>query len=273
MKLQSSIRRNASLEKANRLLLAFSEASPELGVMDLARRVGLNKSTVSRFVATLHELGLLERVDHGRKYRLGLRVFELGTLAARHRPLYAHAEPAVEKLATQLRETVTLGVLMGRDLVFLHRAERSAEPCAATLGRRYPANCSASGKALLAFLPADERTAYLASRLARRTESSIVASRALERELVTVSDTGYAVDHQEFMVGVRSIAVAIHDRSGAAVAAIAVSGSARRITPANVPAIAASLQRVAGEVSRRLGHRQPVRVRPPAMLSGASAVG
>ena len=140
MKRQSSIRRNASLEKANRLLLAFSEASPELGVMDLARRVGLNKSTVSRFVATLHELGLLERVDHGRKYRLGLRVFELGTLAARHRPLYEHAEPVVERLATQLRETVTLAVLLGRDLVFLHKAERGLEACPATLGRRYPAN-------------------------------------------------------------------------------------------------------------------------------------
>jgi DNA-binding IclR family transcriptional regulator len=273
MKLQSSIRRNASLEKANRLLLAFSEASPELGVMDLARRVGLNKSTVSRFVATLHELGLLERVDHGRKYRLGLRVFELGTLAARHRPLFAHAEPAVEKLATQLRETVTLGVLMGSDLVFLHKAERGAEPCAAALGRRYPANCSASGKALLATLPDAERADYLVGRLARRTESSIVGARALEREIAAVGEAGYAVDNQEFMVGVRSIAVAIHDRTGRAVAAIGVSGSARRITPANVPAIASNLHRVAGEVSRRLGHRSPVRVRPPAMLSGASAVG
>lgn len=273
MKLQSSIRRNASLEKANRLLLAFSEATPELGVMDLARRVGLNKSTVSRFVATLHELGLLERVDHGRKYRLGLRVFELGTLAARHRPLYAHAEQAVEKLAAQLRETVTLGVLLDRDLVFLHKAERGAEACAAALGRRYPANCSASGKALLASLPEAERSEYLGARLARRTDSSIVGVRALERELQSVAELGYAVDNQELMVGIRSVAVAIHDRSGAAVAAIAVSGAARRITPANVPAIAANLQRVAGDVSRRLGHRSPVRVRPPALLSGASAVG
>lgn len=273
MKRQSSIRRNASLEKANRLLLAFSEATPELGVMDLARRVGLNKSTVSRFVATMHELGLLERVDHGRKYRLGLRVFELGTLAARHRPLYVHAEPAIEKLAAQLRETVTLAVLLGRDLVFMHKAERGLESCAAALGRRYPANCSASGKALIAHLPEIERTEYLATRLARRTESSIIVGRALERDLASVHDLGYAVDSQEFMVGVRSIAVPIHDRSGAAVAALAVSGSARRITTASVPSVATNLRRVALEVSRRLGHRPPVRVRPPAMLSDASAVG
>lgn len=273
MNRQSSIRRNASLEKANRLLLAFSEATPELGVMDLARRVGLNKSTVSRFVATLHELGLLERVDHGRKYRLGLRVFELGTLAARHRPLYAQAEPAVEKLAAQLRETVTLAVLLGRDLVFLHKADRGIDATSAALGRRYPAHCSASGKALLGLLPADERAQYLASRLVRRTESSIVVPRILERELEMATEQGYAVDHQEFMVGVRSIAVAIHDRTGAAVASIGVSGAARRITPANVPTLAAQLQRVASDVSRRLGHRPPVRVRPPAMLSDASAVG
>jgi len=273
MKRQSSIRRNASLEKANRLLLAFSEASPELGVMDLARRVGLNKSTVSRFVATMHELGLLERVDHGRKYRLGLRVFELGSLAARHRPLFEHAEPAVEKLATQLRETVTLGVLLGRDLVFLHKAERGIEACAAGLGRRYPANCSASGKLLLGLLPEKERAEVLAGRLARRTENSIVVARSLERELASVLDLGYAVDSQEFLVGIRSVAVAIHDRSGAAVAALSVTGAVRRITTANVPALVATLRRVAAEVSRRLGHRPPVRVRAPALMSDASAVG
>ncbi|MBM4245485.1 MAG: IclR family transcriptional regulator [Deltaproteobacteria bacterium] len=273
MNRQPSIRRNASLEKANRLLLAFAEATPELGVMDLARRVGLNKSTVSRFVATMLELGLLERVDHGRKYRLGLRVFELGSLAARHRPLYAQAEPAVEKLAAQLRETVTLAVLLGSDLVFLHKADRGVDGASAALGRRYPAHCSASGKALLGLLPAAERAEYLGSRLARRTESSIVVPRVLERELAVSAEQGFAVDHQEFMVGVRSIAVPIHDRSGAAVAAIGVSGAARRITPANVPAIVAPLQRVAAEVSRRLGHRPLVRVRPPAMLSDATAVG
>jgi DNA-binding IclR family transcriptional regulator len=273
MKRSSSVRRNASLEKANRLLLAFSEASPELGVMDLARRVGLNKSTVSRFVATLHELGLLERVDHGRKYRLGIRVFELGTLAARHRPLFEHAEPAIEKLAAQLRETVTLAVLLGNDLVFLHKSERGLEPCAATLGRRYPASCSASGKMLLAHLPERERVEYLGGRLARRTESSIVVGRALERELASAVDLGHAVDSQEMMVGVRSVAVAIHDRSGAAVAALGVSGPVRRVTLANVPALATALRRTATDVSRRLGHRPPVRVRPPSLLSDASAVG
>ncbi|HEY8515349.1 MAG TPA: IclR family transcriptional regulator [Candidatus Binatia bacterium] len=268
----STVRRNASLEKANRLLLAFSEATPELGVMELARRVGLNKSTVSRFVATMHELGILERVENSRKFRLGLRVFELGTLAARHRPLFAHAEQAVEKLAAQLHETVSLAVLLGHDLVFLHKAERGVEPLPAVLGRRYPAHCSASGKVLLAHLPEEERAAVIGGRLVRRTENSIVVPRMLERELTTVREQGYAVDHQEFAIGVRSVAVTIHDRSGAAVAAIAVSGMARRITTASVPALAAHLRRHAQDVSRRLGHRPVVRVQPP-MLSGASAVG
>jgi DNA-binding IclR family transcriptional regulator len=269
----SSVRRNASLEKANRLLLAFSEAAPELGVMDLARRVGLNKSTVSRFVATLHELGLLERVEHGRKFRLGLRVFELGTLAARHRPLFVHAEQAVDKLALQLRETVTLGVLLGHDLVFLHKAERGAEPFVAALGRRYPANCCASGKVLLALAPESERQAALATRLGRRTESSIVAAAALERELATISDAGYASDHQEFLMGVRSVAVPVLDRRGAPIAALAVSGAARRITAATVPTLATALRRSAAEVSRRLGYRPPVRLRESSVLPGASAVG
>ncbi|MEW6272521.1 MAG: IclR family transcriptional regulator [Thermodesulfobacteriota bacterium] len=272
MKRPSTVRRNASLEKANRLLLAFSEATPELGVMDLARRVGLNKSTVSRFVATMHELGLLERVEHGRKFRLGLRVFELGTLAARHRPLFAHAEQAVEKLAAQLHETVTVSVLLGHDLVFLHKADRGAEPLPAAIGRRYPAHCSASGKILLALLPEAERSAFLGGRLARRTENSIVVARTLERELTAAREQGFAVDHQEFAVGTRSVAVPIHDRSGAAVAALAVTGSARRITIATVPALTANLRRLAQDVSRRLGHRPLVRLQP-ALLSDVTAFG
>lgn len=269
----SSVRRNASLEKANRLLLAFSEATPELGVMDLARRVGLNKSTVSRFVATLHELGLLERVEQGRKFRLGLRVFELGTLAARHRPLFVHGEQAVEKIALQVRETGTLGVLLGHDLVFLHKAERGAEPLPATIGRRYPAHCSASGKLLLALAPESLRREVLAGRLARRTESSIVTAAALERELAAIAETGYAVDAQEFTMGVRSVAVPIHDRRGVPVAALAVSGATRRITPASVPALVAALRRSAAEVSRRLGYRAPLRLREPRPLPDATAVG
>jgi DNA-binding IclR family transcriptional regulator len=270
----SSVRRNASLEKANRLLLAFSETAPELGVMDLARLVGLNKSTVSRFVATLHELGLLERVEHGRKFRLGLRVFELGTLAARHRPLFVHAEQSVEKLALQLRETVTLAVLIGNDLVFLHKAERGPEPFPAALGRRHPASCSASGKLLLALAPEGARAAALVPPLARRTESSIVAPAALARELAAAADEGFATDHQELVVGVRSIAVPVLDRRGVPVAALGVSGSARRVTQANVPALVLALRRSAAEVSRRLGYRAPLRLREPSSaLPGATAVG
>ncbi len=269
----SSIRRNASLEKANRLLLAFSEATPELGVMDLARRVGLNKSTVSRFVATLHELGLLERVEQGRKFRLGLRVFELGTLAARHRPLFVHAEQAVERLALQVRETGTLGVLLGHDLVFLQKADRGAEQLPAAIGRRYPANCSASGKLLLALAPEDVRKEVLAGTLARRTESSIVARAVLERELAAIAENGYAVDSQEFVTGVRSVAVPIHDRRGVPIAALAVSGSVRRITPASVPALVTALRRSAADISRRLGYRPSLRLREPGPVPGATAVG
>ena len=72
MKLHAPPNRNASLEKASRILFAFDEETSQLGVMDIARRVGLNKSTVSRFVASLTELGLLERVEGGRKVRLSL---------------------------------------------------------------------------------------------------------------------------------------------------------------------------------------------------------
>jgi DNA-binding IclR family transcriptional regulator len=246
---------NASLAKANRLLLAFNEAEPELGVMDLVRRVGLNKSTVSRFASSLHQLGLLERTDNGKKYRLALRMFELGTLAARQRPVFAHAERVLEPLAESLGATAALAILQDRDVVFVEKAEaRPRSPI--VLGRRYPATCSAAGKAVLATLDGAKLDAFLTLPLPKLSEWSVSSPERLLEQLGAVRAEGYAVDHQELFPGQRSVAVAVLDRSGCAVGALAVLGPARA-GQAAVPAIGLALRRAAADVSRRLGYRVP----------------
>ena len=247
---------NASLAKANRLLLAFSDDEPELGVMDLVRRVGLNKSTVSRFASSLHQLGLLERTDNGKKYRLALRMFELGTLAARQRPIFAHAERLLEPLAENLGATAALAVLVDREVVFVDKAEgRPRSPI--VLGRRYPATCCAAGKAILATLEPAQIDAFLTSPLPQSTEHSLATPEALLEQLAASRPDGVAVDQQELFASQCAVAVAVLDRGGRAVGALTVTGPSGRVSEASLPAISLALRRAAADVSRRLGYRLP----------------
>ena len=137
MKLHSTPNRNASLAKANLVLEAFTEETPELGVMDLARRVGLNKSTASRFVSTLVQLGLLERTESGRKLRLSLRLFEIGMLAARNRPLVIEAKPLLRKLLEETGETVWLGLPLAGQVTFVAVLEAAGDSARIEPGRAY----------------------------------------------------------------------------------------------------------------------------------------
>ena len=137
MKLHSTPNRNASLAKANLVLEAFTEETPELGVMDLARRVGLNKSTASRFVSTLVQLGLLERTESGRKLRLSLRLFEIGMLAARNRPVVAEATPLLRQLLDETGQTAWLGLPVGGRVTFVSVLEPAGNPSRIEQGRVY----------------------------------------------------------------------------------------------------------------------------------------
>lgn len=233
MKLHTTTNRNASLEKASRVLAAFSEETPELGVMDLARRVGLNKSTASRFVSTLTQLGLLERTEGGRKVRLSLRLFELGMRAARNRPLVAEAQPILQRLGEQSRETAWLATPADGDIVFVSRLAGSREAMMIETGRRYPGSEGAVGRLFSGSLPSND------------------AAEATPKLVDHVPDV--AVDHGELIAGVTFIAGAVFDRTGRVVGGIGVACAADRAARVAVAGHVPLVRRASTEVSRRLG--------------------
>lgn len=250
MKPRSPSNRNASLEKAHRLLLAFTPDSPELGVMDLARRVGLNKSTVSRFVATLTQVGLLERVEGTKKIRLGLRVFELGMIAVEQHPLVQRAGPILERLSGQVRETVTLFAPVGDGVLALERRDGTSRLARPAPGERYPIPSTAAGMVMLS---GDEARAIAA--IGADGGSSCGA------EIERVRAMGFASVAGDPEPELHSLASPVRDRTGAIVAAIGVTASRSRM-PAAIPVLSAPLCRAAADLSRRLGfHRgdPPVR--------------
>ncbi len=250
MKLHTTTNRNASLEKASRVLSAFSEETPELGVMDLARRVGLNKSTASRFVSTLTQLGLLERTEGGRKVRLSLRLFELGMRAARNRPLVAEAQAILHRLCDQSRETVWLATPADGDVVFVSRLAGSREGSVIETGRRYPGTAGAIGRLFAASAPA--------------TDEAEPTPKLVERV------TDVTVDHGDLIDGVSFIAGAVFDRTGRVVGAVGVACTSDRAARVAVPGHVPLVRRASTELSRRLGFLRTAEIPPSDSRIGPS---
>ncbi len=235
----SSSNRNASLEKASRVLAAFSEETPELGVMDLARRVGLNKSTASRFVSTLTQLGLLERTEGGRKVRLSLRLFELGMRAARHRPLVIEAQPILQRLTKDSGETAWLATPVEADVVFVSICVARPDACVVETGRRYPAEGGALGRLFEAVRSHELREVQTPPKMLDGSPD-------------------VAVDHGEFLRGTTFVAGAVVDRTGRTVGSVGIARQERRNGPTLVPSQVPLVRHAAADLSRRLGFLRTV---------------
>jgi len=259
---------NASFKKAARLLLAFTDETPELGVMELSRRVGLNKSTASRFVATLLNLGFLERVEQGSKYRLGTRLFELGMLAVRRRPIVGAAESLLDSLARQNRDTAMLAVAAQGHVMFIQKFDFAQQPSPIVVGQPYPLHCSASGKVILSGLDDAVLAEVLRAPLAKRTERTILSPMRLRDQIAMIRESGYASDHEELELGVANVAAPVYDRNAEVVAAVALSLPCQRVSQASLPSLARGVIDTAMTLSQRLGYRAAITVRFPSDRRG-----
>jgi IclR family acetate operon transcriptional repressor len=252
-----------AIERAVAILNAFSAEEPELGVTDLAERLSLHKSTVHRFLVNLEAAGFVERDRHTSRYRLGLRIFELGGLVLQRMNLWDEALPFLEGLVHDTGETGHLAVLDGGEAVYVEKVEaRRSLRIPSAIGRGYPAHATSLGKVLLAHLDADAVAAIVAERgLPRCAPRTITDAGALREELERVRTAGYAVDDEEYEEGLRCIGAPIVGYTGQVVAAIGIGGPVTRVTPERVDALSQLVMSAAASLSRRMG----------AELSGAYA--
>jgi IclR family KDG regulon transcriptional repressor len=247
-----------AIERAVSILNAFSPEDPELGVTELAERLGLHKSTVHRFMVNLDAAGLVERNPRTGRYRLGLRIFELGGLVMQQMNLWDEALPFLEGLVHDTGETGHLAVLDGGEAIYIERVEaRRALRVPSAIGRGYPAHATNLGKVLLADLSRERVEAIVAERgLAAYTPHTITDLPRLEAELERIRALGYAVDNEEYDEGLRCIGAPVRDHSGHVVAALGIGGPVTRITPDRVDPLAELVMTAARGLSRRLGaHR------------------
>jgi DNA-binding IclR family transcriptional regulator len=203
-------------------------ADPELHLSELARRVGVAKSTAHRTCAVLTQRGLLDHTPSG-AYRLGLRFVELGQLATERTAVRDQALPLLVELRNTIEETVQIGVPAGADVVYVERVEGRHALRYAANSRRSPIHRSSAGKALAAFNPAMVE-ARLAAGLPPSTGYTIVVPELLVAELARVRERGYARSVDETELGMSSLAVPVRaPGQDAVVAAISMVGPTARV--------------------------------------------
>jgi IclR family transcriptional regulator, pca regulon regulatory protein len=215
-----------SLERGLAILAAFTPDRPALGISELAQRLGLTRSTTHRYVATLARLGYLNQDESTRKYRLGIRALDLGFAVLGSLELREIAAPHLQRLTATTGHTSNLAIRDDTDVILIDRIRGRPGryhhlEFTLHIGSRIPSYCSATGKALLAFLPQPDLNDLLDHiEFLPRGPRSVGSRAALVTELGQVRRTGIAINDEELESGLRSIAAPIRSRAGAVVAAV-----------------------------------------------------
>ncbi|HET7495268.1 MAG TPA: IclR family transcriptional regulator [Candidatus Limnocylindrales bacterium] len=260
-----------SVDRAAALLLALGDSQGEAGVTELARRLGLHKSTASRLLATLQRRGLVEQDDETGKYRLGLVVIRLAERAERTLDLRGLATPELERLARLTHETTGVGVLDDESLLTVAQVDGpNLIAVGDWTGRSTPLHCVASGKVLMSALAEREVLRMVRRGLVRFTERTIVDLEPLLEELARIRRRGYATAIGEFELGLNAVSAPIHDARGNVIAAVDVWGPAFRLTPRRIPELAAQAREAAAAISARLGATIPDRQPAPTAVSATA---
>jgi IclR family pca regulon transcriptional regulator len=255
-------RYSQSLERGLAILSCFTPKRPVLGIADIADELGMSRSTTHRYVITLLALGYLEQ-GASRKYRLGLRVTDLGMSALNSTGLREHASPYLEELRQRTSYTISLAVLDGEEILYVDQARsfrrgQGQASVDARTGSRLPAYCTAMGKLLLANLPeSDQRELIGQLKLTKQGPNTITSKKALREELDEVLDANFAVDDEELAKDLYSIAAPVRNEARQVVAAVEIAVPSATISLGElVDALGPHLVSTADRISARLGYRR-----------------
>lgn len=246
-----------ALDRALQILNAFTLERPELSLSELAATTGLPPSTTLRLLTILAQHGYVEKSADTDRYRIGVAMFERGSIYIQSTSLEAEAAEPLADLARETNQTASLAVLDRADIVHIavvqpERAIRYYAP----VGQREMAHCTGLGKVLLSGLTPEGLREVVEQRgLPSRTDRTITTLPALRAHLEGVRERGYAVDNEESLIGLRCVAAPVHDDRDRLIAAVSASGTAAEFTEATMPSIVAAVRATAARISERLGSR------------------
>ena len=246
-----------SIRRALGVLKLFTDTRPEWKLADVAEAVGLHRTTTYRALCALEDEGLVARVPGRDAYRLGPEMIVLGTRALRTNDVRTISHPELEILARLARETVTLEVAVGSDVLILDEVKGPGMMgTRVDIGTRWPSHATSTGKVLLAAWEAAEGGRWDLPRvLPALTPHTLTTQADLRAELEQVRERGYAVASEELQLGYIAVGAVVRNHEAMPVAAVGVGGPTSRITADRIPELGRLVKETADRISRLLGAR------------------
>jgi IclR family transcriptional regulator, KDG regulon repressor len=252
---KKSFEGSQTLARGLKLLDVIADGNEGVPVRDLAAAMGLPRSIVQRLLYTLEAEGFLQRHPSQVGYRLALKLWRLGCQSIRGVNVRDVARPHLEELARRTNEMVKLAILNGRDVVYIDGIDSSQSIRAfVPIGGSAPAHSSATGKAILAFLP-QETLASAGSPTERFTAQTVIGDDAFAKELQQIKQRGYAINRGEWEAEIGGVAAPVFDADGRVVASIGVIMPLSRFPTGKATQLGAWISAAAAEISHQLGHR------------------
>jgi len=244
-----------SLERGIKVLELLAEQKA-LTVSEVGVRLSMQRSAAHRFLATLRDLGYVEKNEDNR-YQLTSRILEMGEKVAMRFEIKQVAHKYMLELSKLFKETVNLGCLDGREILHLDKIDSSEIlRIDSPLWSKAPAYCTALGKTILAHLPKSELNEYLSqTRLVPHGPNTILSKKVLRQELQKTRDLGYAVDDEELAPGLRCVGVSVFDHTGRVKYAMSISCPTMRLSMDGVESMQLKLRDVCRRLSEQLGYK------------------
>jgi IclR family KDG regulon transcriptional repressor len=245
-----------SLQKALRILLHIGQNGPEMGITQLAAALSLDKATVHRLLNAMEKFGMIEKNADNERYRLGLKLHELGNKAVESRTLQSEAHRFLLEMSRRSRETVSLAVPGAGGILCLDRVNsvHTVITVRTNVGAHFPAHCTAVGKAVLAFLPEEDVQAILLRNgLPRFTPATFTRAADLQDNLRQIRQRGYSLDNQELERGLSGVAAPVLLQGNRVVAAVGIAGPTLRFRGKELAQKIALVREIAAKLSASLG--------------------
>jgi DNA-binding IclR family transcriptional regulator len=248
--------RSPSIDKALNILELLSCQPQGLRMVDIARELGLAKSSTFITLEVLRARGYIDRDDAGR-HRLGLKLFEIGARVLQSLDLRQVARPHLEALSARTGLTSHLAVLDGNEVVYLDRVDGHGLVRFDTyVGKRAPVNLTAVGKAIAAYLPEDRLDEILRATFRRGTERAPALPFEFKNQLRAFRELGYMLEDEEEVSGIYCVAAPLHDMTGSVVGSVGVIGLKSALSVDGFERIGAELRRTNADISAHLGFFQ-----------------
>ncbi|PKP58013.1 IclR family transcriptional regulator [Candidatus Atribacteria bacterium HGW-Atribacteria-1] len=249
-----------SIKRAVQILNSFTLKEDELGVTELSERLNLHKSTIHRVLVTLEDESLVIKNQITQKYRLGIKLFELGHIVQDQMEIRAYALPIMKELAQKTEESIDLNILSDGKRVSIEKIESPHDVRRIIqLGKSLPLYCGGSGKALLAFLPDEEIDKVLhKEELIPLGPNTITNPVQLKEHLKEIRRKGYATSFEERILGSASIAAPILNYRGEVIASLSISGPITRFSKQKISKFVSLLKEAVSEISTSFGYPKTI---------------